>query len=150
MKKERKIPDRQRGAPALQKGSLKEHPFSVPEGYFETLPGKVMERIREEDEQQVPVRRITGTVRFRVAMAAAIVGLALISYSIIRTTLNGGSLGDYPDIALLEQLDIIDDDHYLVGFLDEESAAIDEEEAYVTQAIEFLAMADVEMDLIFE
>lgn len=134
----------------MHQGALKKHPFTVPEGYFDALPGMVMERIREQDEHRVAVPRIFSTVRFRVAVAAAIIGLALISYAIIRTTMNGGSLGDYPDIALLEQLDIIDDDHYLVGFLEEETSGIDEEEAFLNHAIEFLAMADVEMDLIFE
>ncbi|MCK4750080.1 MAG: hypothetical protein KAT15_23655 [Bacteroidales bacterium] len=140
---------KERKTPKLEHKSLKQNPFTVPEGYFESFPGKVRERIREQEEQKIPVHRMVIT-RFRVAMAAAIVGVALISYSVIRSTLNGGNLNDYPDIALLEQLNIFDDDLYLFGFLDEEAEVISEEEAYMNQAVEYLALADVEMDLIFE
>lgn len=161
MHKERKIPD-------LKEESLKKHPFTVPDGYFESFAGRVQERINEEElsgakeqtiaaEQarhgkgkSVPVRRLLSSARYRVAMAAAIVGLALISYTVIRTVLNGENLNDSADIALLEQLNIIDDDVYLMSFIEENMEVPSEEEAYVNQAIEYLAMADVEMDLIFE
>ena len=90
------------------------------------------------------------STRFRIAVAAAIIGVALISYSVIRFTLNGGNLSDYPDIALLEQMNVIEDDYYLVGFLDEEENLPSEEEAYLNQALDYLVSVDVEMDLIFE
>ncbi len=45
----------------------KEDGFRVPEGYFEVLPGRIMERVRQE-RTAVPLRR-----RFyRVAVAAAV------------------------------------------------------------------------------
>ena len=86
-----------------------------------------------------------------MAMAAALLVAALITTSIIRLTTSPGSEGLYPDIALLEQMQVFDDDRYLYELLGEEEAVqLDEEEAFASQAIEYLAINDVEMDLIFE
>ena len=144
MKKEKNIVN-------LQHESLKKHPFGVPDGYFESFSERLQERIREDSASKVPVRRMVTTARFRVAMAAAVLGVALISYSIIRFTApNSGSSGFYPDIALLEQLQMIDDDSYLMELMSSRSEALNEEEAFASQAIEYLAINDVEMDLLFE
>ncbi len=135
----------------MQKDNKKQNPFSVPEGYFESFPGKMQERIREMEEQSVPVRRIGRSAGFRLALAAAILGMALITYSIIRiTTVNDGRLPGYTDIALLEEMGIFDDDSYLIDFMETGTEPLDEEEAYMSQAMEYLAFNDVEMDLIFE
>jgi hypothetical protein len=53
-------------------------------------------------------------------------------------------------MALLEQMQMLDDDRYLYELYEEEAVEMDEEEAFAAQAIEYLAMNDVEMDLIFE
>ena len=58
----------------MQKDNKKQNPFSVPEGYFESFPGKLQERIREIEETSLPVRRIGRSAGFRVALAAAILG----------------------------------------------------------------------------
>jgi len=143
MKKERNIVD-------LKHKSLKKNPFSVPEGYFESFSERLQERIREEEASKVPLRMM-GTARFRIAIAAAVLGVALISYSIIRFTVpNNDAPGFYPDIALLEQLNVIDDESCLLGLMDSETEELDEEEAFASQAIEYLAINDVEMVLIFE
>ena len=135
----------------LQQKQLKKHPFGVPEGYFESFSERLQERIRQEAESKVPLRRIGTSTRFRVAMAAAVLGVALISYSILRSTaLNSDVPGGYLDIALLEQLDEIDDNSYLLGLMESEAEELDEEEAYASQAIDYLAINDVEMVLLFE
>lgn len=138
----------------LQHESLKKQPFGVPEGYFESFSDRLQERIREEENSSVPVRRIFGS-RLRVAMAAAVVGLALITYSVVKFTNAGkGTNGYLPDMALLEQLQVFDDDHYLYEFIEEVEAELEgemnDEEAFATQAIEYLAMNDAEMVLLFE
>lgn len=135
----------------LQQKQLKKHPFGVPEGYFESFSERLQERIRQEEESKVPLRRIGTSTRFRVAMAAAVLGVALISYSILRsTTLNSDVPESYFDIALLEQLDVIDDNSYLLGLMESEAEELDEEEAYASQAIDYLAINDVDMVLLFE
>lgn len=139
-----------RKKPDLQQEPLKNHPFGLPEGYFESFSERLHQRIKEEESSRVPVRKI-GTVTRWVAMAAAILAAALITTSIIRfTTSNNGADGLYPDLALLEQLHVFDDDLYLYNLLEEESDELDEDEAFASQAIEYLAINNVEMDLIFE
>jgi hypothetical protein len=139
-----------RNKPDLQQEVLKNHPFGVPEGYFDSFSERLQQRIKEEESSRVPVRKI-GTASRWIAMAAAVLAAALITTSIIRFTTSESAEGLYPDLALLEQMQVLDDDRYLYELLgEEETAELDEEEAFATQAIEYLAINDVEMDLIFE
>jgi len=143
MKMDRKKPD-------LQQEALKNHPFGVPEGYFEGFAERLQQRIKEEESSKVPVRKI-GTATRWMAAAAAVLAAALITTSIIRYTTSESAEGLYPDMALLEQMQVLDDDRYLYELLGEEEASeLDEDEAFASQAIEYLAINDVEMDLIFE
>ena len=144
MKKERTGPD-------LNHSSLKEHPFRVPEGYFEGFPGRLKARISEMEGERIPVRRIGRAGRLRIAIAAAIVGLALITYPLVRnSTQQNGETNGYTDLALMEVMGVFDHDYELAGYLEPEATVVDDEEAFLNQAIEYLAMNDVEMDLFFE
>jgi len=138
-----------RNKPDLQQEALKKHPFGVPEGYFEGFAERLQQRIKEDEVSRVPVRRIGTTTRW-LAMAAAVLVAALITTSIIRLSNSNGGEGLYPDLALLEQMQVLEDDRYLYELLEEETAEMDEDEAFASQAIEYLAINDVEMDLIFE
>ena len=155
MKKKHKISDLQQDFQQnlqqnLQQDLLKKQPFEVPEGYFEGFSERLQARIREENESK-PVRRMVTTARFRVAIAAAVLGVALISYSVIRFALpNYGSSGTSFEMALMEELEASDVDSYWMELMESETTVLDEEEAYVTQAIDYLAINDVEMVLLFE
>jgi len=139
-----------RNKPDLQHESLKNHPFGVPEGYFEGFSTRLQQRIREEESSAVPGRRIGSPTRW-LAMAAAVLGAALITTAIIKFSGAGdGANGIYPDLALLEQLEVFDNDLYLYEYLDTTSTELSDEEAFATQAVEYLAMNDVDMDLLFE
>jgi hypothetical protein len=138
-----------RKTPDLQRKAMKQNPFEVPEGYFEGFAERLQQRMKEEESSRVPVRRIGTTTRW-LAMAAAVLAAALITTYIIRFTSPGGSEGLYPDLAILEQMQVLDDDRYLYELYAEEEVEMDEDEAFAAQAIEYLAMNDVEMDLIFE
>jgi hypothetical protein len=46
-------------------------------------------------------------------------------------------------------MQVLEDDLYLYELIEEEPVELDEDEAFATQAIEYLATNDVEMDLIF-
>lgn len=143
--------NKKRKSANLQDQSLQKIPFVVPEGYFESFSERLQKRINEERESSVPVRRIFTSTRFRVALAAAVVGLALISFSITMLTRAGnGDSGSYLDIALLEQMQLIEDDSYLIELMDSESEALDAEDAFATQAMDYLAVNDVEMVFLFE
>ena len=138
-----------RKKPDLQQEALTKNPFGVPEGYFEGFADRLQQRIKEEGSSRVPVRKIGTTTRW-LAMAAAVLAAALITTSIIRLTTTNGGEGLYPDLALLEQMQVLEDDRYLYELFEEETAEMDEDEAFASQAIEYLAINDVEMDLIFE
>ena len=139
-----------RNKPDLQQEALKNHPIGVPEGYFESFSERLQQRIKEEESSRVPVRKI-GTASRWMAMAAAVLAAALISTTIIRLTSSQGTEGLYPDHALLEQMQVLEDDRYLYELMEEdEKSELNEDEAFATQAIEYLAINDVEMDLIFE
>lgn len=138
-----------RKKPDLQQEALKKHPFGVPEGYFESFAERLQERMKEEESSRVPAHRIGTTTRW-LAMAAAVLAAALITTSIIRFSSTKDTEGLYPDLAILEQMQVLEDDRYLYELFDEEPTDMDEDEAFASQAIEYLAMNDVEMDLIFE
>jgi len=138
-----------RNKPDLQHESLKKHAFGVPEGYFEGFSTRLQQRIREEESSPVPERRMGPTTRW-LAMAAAVLGAALITTAIVRFTGTGDSNGLYPDMALFEQLEIFDNDLYLYEYLASESPELSDEEAFTLQAEEYLATNDVEMDLLFD
>ena len=139
-----------RNKPDLQHESLKKHPFGVPEGYFEAFPTRLQERIREEDSSAVPKRRFGPTTRW-LAMAAAILGAALITTFLVKFSgTNSEANGLYQDMALLEQLEVFDEDVYLYEYLDTEAPELSDDEAFVTQAVEYLAMNEVDMDYLFD
>ncbi len=135
---------------ALEKDErLKSNPFRVPEGYFETFAGRLQQRIREEEAARVPVRRLRSPDRLRIAIAAAVIMLALVTYPLIRViTSDESRISDYPTLSLLENMDLSDADLYLLELMG--NATVDEEEEYLEQAIQHLALNEVELDLITE
>ena len=139
-----------RNKPDLQHESLKNHPFGVPEGYFEGFSTRLQARIREEESSRLPERRIGSTTRW-LAMAAAVLGAALLTTAIIKFSGTGSDANDiYPDLALLEQLEVFDNDLFLYEYLESSSPELSDDEAFVAQAVEYLAMNDVEMDILFD
>ena len=144
MQKEHKISD-------LKHEPLQKQPFVVPEGYFETFPGRLKERMDTLEAEKRQVRRLGSGPGFRLVIAAAIIVLALISIPMVRMIgPETGNSGETPDIALLEEAGIFSNDYELAGYFPAEEPIPDEEEAYMDQAMAYLAMNDVEMDLIFE
>ena len=139
-----------RKKPYLQQEKLKKQPFGLPEGYFESFSERLQQRIREEEPSRVPVRKI-GTPTRWLAMAAAVLAAAMITTSIVRLiSSNNVAEREYSDLTLLEQMQVFNDDIYLFELVENEKAELNEDEAFASQAIEFLAVNDVEMDLIFE
>ena len=65
-------------------------------------------------------------------------------------TPGSGTEEDYLEFALLDGAGLFTSDYELAAFLEQREAQMDDDEAYLSQAIEYLASADVEMDLIFE
>jgi len=136
--------------PDLQQKSLKKHPFGVPEGYFEGFSTRLQQQIREEEASRIPERRMGSTSRW-LAVAAAILGAALITTAIINFAGGGNDAnGIDPEMALFEQLEVFDNDLYLYEYLASESEELSDEEAFAAQAVEYLAINDVDVNLLFD
>lgn len=71
------------------------NPFKVPEGYFESLSDRIIERVREAGPE-VPVTKGRTTVYRRLKpvlyMAAALAGIAIITAGILRVSNTGNNL----------------------------------------------------------
>ena len=119
-------------------------PFITPEGYFDSFPGRMKELIGQERE--VRVRKLNRTP-LRWAVAAAVIGLALVSIPLTRLFIPAPD-DSYSEVAVLEESWIFHNEYELAPYLENDET--DEEEAFVRQSIDYLAMSDVEMDLIFE
>lgn len=127
----------------------KSNPFSVPEGYFESFPGRLNERIASLEAEKRPARTL-GTYRRVLALAAVFAALALITFPVVRMLTPAGGSEDFMDLALLDGAGFFNSDYELAAYLEEGDAMMDDDEAYYSQAVEYLASADVEMDLILE
>ncbi len=128
----------------------KKNPFRVPGDYFDTLPGRLTGRIAGIETDQVPRRR-PGSLRTGLAVAAALTALALLTFPLVRMLSPEGEAEDnFMEVALLDGAGLFASDYELAGFLEETDALLDDEDAYLNQAMEYLASADVEMDLIYE
>jgi len=139
----------------LQEEKMKKQPFSLPEAYFDAFPERLKRRIAEEESLKAtkpapgPLVRNLRMTRSWVALAAAIAGLALLVSTLIRVLVPGES-DSYPDMAMLEQLEIFDDDRFIYEMMEEGSAELDDEEAFAQQAMDYLALNDVERIMIYE
>jgi hypothetical protein len=112
-----------------------------------------MERINAEDAKTVSMAtpRIQNrwhAWRSQLALAASIAGFALISYTAIKLILPKQSMpNEYIDLSLLEEMDAIPEDSYLIDLytLEEESSS---DEEWINEAEAYLANSDIEFDLI--
>ncbi len=68
----------------------KENIFRVPDGYFEEFPGKMMERITQQEERQQIVHPLRRLFHRPLAVAAAIMVFAILGYLSIRYLMSDG------------------------------------------------------------
>ena len=88
----------------LQREELKKAPLSVPEGYFDSLPEKVMQRIAAGEKQ--PARRVPLRKWWMAAAAACVAAVVLLA--IRHTTAPVTEQTAYEDYA--EYIELIDID----------------------------------------
>ncbi len=126
----------------------KSNPFKVPGDYFDSFPGRLADRIARMEAEEVPVKKL-GNRRSILLVAAAIAAVALITFPLARILAPGTQADDsFAEIALLEGAGLFSSDYELATYLEE--STMDDEEAYLSQAADYLASSDVEMHLIFE
>lgn len=128
----------------------KNNPFKTPENYFESFPERIKERIRSEEAEKLQKR---GPIRLRpgLSIAASLAFLALITFPLVRIlSPDNESMENMMELAMLDDAGLFASDYELAAYLEDFPSEIDDEDAYISQAIEYLASSDLEIDLIFE
>jgi hypothetical protein len=136
----------------LKGGTGKKNPFTVPDNYFGSFPERLRQRL---DAEQVPEKHVTERVwqllRPRLALAAAILGFALIGYFGIRTfvqveqeTINADRITEYIDFYQNDY-----SEYYLISLLDEND--LDPDDIYLDETdtyMDYLYEYNTDLDLI--
>mgnify|MGYP006292308309 FL=1 len=136
-------------------GQAKKQPFTVPDGYFASFPDRMAERIREETQKREAETEETKStwmrVRSYVALAAAILGFALISFTFLQI-IGINTSGDEAslDMAMLEEAGITRDDLVLMETLPAETDTEESLTEWEQEAINYLASNEVELEFLLE
>ncbi|MCD6566669.1 MAG: hypothetical protein J7K53_12090 [Bacteroidales bacterium] len=86
-------------------GLKKENPFRVPDKYFDNLPEKIQVNIHAHKKAiGMPVTRIIDYLKPHLALAAAILGFALIGYTGFRYFINRNSNSNIRNREIANQL----------------------------------------------
>ncbi|HDR67700.1 MAG TPA: hypothetical protein ENN61_01485 [Bacteroidaceae bacterium] len=130
---------------------LSNNPFSVPDGYFKNLPSRIMSKIDSEKDNLSLIRTHWYAFRSQIALAASIIGFALLSYFVVKMIIPQQSLEtEYVDIALLEKMNVIPDDAYILDLLTVNDIGLSGQDIWMNEAVEYLSDSDIEIDLLLE
>ena len=92
-------------------GIKKENPFRVPDNYFDNLPEKIQANIHTRKKAAgMPVTRIIDYLKPHLALAAAILGFALIGYTGFRYFINKNSNSNISNREIAEYMDFYSND----------------------------------------
>jgi len=92
-------------------GLKKENPFRVPDKYFDNLPEKIQVNIHAHKKAiGMPVTRIIDYLKPHLALAAAILGFALIGYTGFRYFINRNSNSNIRNREIAEYMDFYSND----------------------------------------
>jgi len=130
----------------------KENPFRTPEGYFENLSGKIMQKIGEPEET---VRKVSAWRVFKTqfAVAAGIIGFALLAYYSYHFISSNNSLLDKNNVIAVVAVDTTDAE---LSFVDEShiieaiSTTTPKQEVNGDDLINYLIEDDIDENLIAE
>ena len=125
------------------------YPFSLPEDYFSTLSSRVNEKIKGESEtENKPTISLWKRVRPHLALAAAITGFALISFTALQLILGeNGVQQDYYELSLLDEAGILEE-FVLQETLDYGDETENTYTEWEEEAMTYLASSDVGLDLL--
>jgi len=92
-------------------GLKKENPFRVPDNYFDNLPEKIKANIHAREKAVIkPVTSIIDYIKPHLALAAAILGFALIGYTGFRYFINRNSDSQISNQEIAEYMDFYSND----------------------------------------
>lgn len=127
----------------------KELPFTVPDSYFDDLPGRIQDRLTESGQ---PKRQtIVRTIRPRLAIAAMFIGFITLGYAGFRL------LSERADALYMSEKELVEVMEYFVYDLDEDmliSAYIesgivlsdDSPDAQTEELIQYLSEEDIDLN----
>ena len=75
-------------------------PFDVPEGYFDSLPDAIMDKVRKSQKEEVPVRHLTKRSIYVITALAAVLGGIFLLFFLLTPD---SKKDDYGDLALILQ-----------------------------------------------
>ncbi len=151
-------------------------PFKVPEGYFDSLKERTIAAIREQEirheagKQEVMTagkqhdetaadlpRRVTRIIRMKpfLALAAAILGFAILAAAMVRLVSSGNQVEDYePGKSLYADLAFEEVDAYMLEneliMTEPATTEMKEEEISTEAIIDYLIMEDIDYNEIYE
>jgi hypothetical protein len=140
-------------------GADKRNPFSVPDGYFDSFPVKLAEKLQSEESAHLSMtERVWETIRPQLALAAVITAFAVIGYvgfrSFIETNdewLSNEAVAEYIDYYRYEFIE-----PYFLSLLEEENFYFEDEtdpDSYTWREdpdiyIDYLFNEDIDLDFI--
>lgn len=131
----------------------KDNPFSVPEGYFNSFADRLKEsgRAGESESGRVGERENSpGTIWLRIrphlALAAAISGFALVSFTLIRILIGTGNIDDSYDLAFLDETGILDEFAFQETLAESEEYDDDTYSEWDLDAMDYLASNEVYLE----
>lgn len=142
----------------------KDNPFSVPEGYFNSFPDKLKERMREQESRRAGEQesrrvdehnRSAKTIWLRIsphlALAAAITGFALISFTLLRILIGSGNVEESYDLSFLDETGILNESVFQETLEESEIYTDEDYTEWEIEAMEYLASNEVNLEaLLYE
>lgn len=135
----------------------KKNPYRVPEGYFDSFNDRLRDKIQSEEEK--PVRNLRFMLRSNLALAAAILAFALISYFSFRLISAGRIDQETRNLTytefLEEEIFSLDEELLLDAYeqIDKTGSGTEESqesEDYSEEIIQYLSAEDIDLSLIYE
>ena len=132
------------------------NPFSVPDGYFSNFSSRLEERIKKEEVpivigmKNIPERTLWNKVRPHLALAAAIIGFAMISFTALQVIIGENRGGqNYYDLSMIDETGIILDESVFnetYAYMEEEGE--DSYTEWEEDAMIYLASNEVNLDIL--
>jgi len=131
-------------------GVNKNNPFRVPDNYFDNLPEKIQVNIHaRENAVSKPITRIIDYIKPHLALAAAILGFALIGYTGFRYLINKNSDSQIRNREIAEYIDFYsnDVDNTLIMELleEQEQQSIETDEDLSEEIINYLLNENIDI-----